>query len=963
MSVPKADQRLLQRHAPELRYHVLEPYRADSCAELTDSFVRGGYSNELRSRDPDRVIARSAPTPGTPRLSLALLAAAAGKQYYPGGPKASKTDYLAAHEGTLVQDAQRLHALPAYGNVTYARVVDGTAGRRWLQYWLFYLDNPFHVGPIGRHQGDWEMVQIAVDAHDRPLWVTYAQHERGARRDWGDVTVVDSTHPVVYVAKGSHASYFDAGTHPRSDIPLGLGKDHTSDGLAPVRPAPRFLDPDVDTWLRWPGAWGATKNLIDHSPAGPAMQKERWERPEEFHAKAVDAVVQVGLEAEAAVVAGPPTPEVAAALAGDALRVDYAFPAVAEGATDPVRVEVAIHGVAGPPSVGRFDVAALRGSVLLARPLGDGPYRVELAAYNAEDDEALAVPIDVAGPASAASPGAPQGGGPAGGVAVAVAAAVTASVPGAAPPQPADAVRVVVHAPRSGPAAVRELHHAVAALAGGPWTVGPLFGPPDRSARELARFQLVSGPAPDVAGTDTPAATFALAQALASLGPAWTVEPDVPSSVSVPDPEEDGAALEDDLPPVAWALKACRLPEAWRLTQGAGVVIGQPDTGYTDHPELIGALDTLRDLDVLTGAADAHAVLRGFPPAAFPSHGTCTASVLASREPGQITGAAPLATVVPIRTAPTVIHVRNAELAIAVNYARTIGCHVISISMGGVLYPGSLRAAIRRAVADGVIVLAAAGQPLPLVVEPASYPECIAVGGTTSAGEPWLLSARGEEVAVSAPAKKVWVAATGNHPSPDQYHVAAHSGTSFAVALVAGSAALWLAHHGQDVLIKRFGAAGLQGAFRWAVRHTATVPPGWDTRHHGAGILNAEALLQLKLADIPVGKPARPSAPRTDTAAWTLARAAALAPGTVDAAARVAATLGEDDAVIAAHGPELLYRMAEHADVRAEVLAPAAGAAAARDSAALEEAPALVTGHPRLAALASPGLRAALSGE
>ncbi|MFL5904085.1 MAG: Vps62-related protein, partial [Solirubrobacteraceae bacterium] len=78
----------------------------------------------------------------------------------------------------------------------------------WLQYWLFYAQNAQDRGIVhtGRHAGDWEMVQLRL-AHGAPVEAVYAQHSGAERCGWDDVRH-EGGHPVVYVANGSHASYF-----------------------------------------------------------------------------------------------------------------------------------------------------------------------------------------------------------------------------------------------------------------------------------------------------------------------------------------------------------------------------------------------------------------------------------------------------------------------------------------------------------------------------------------------------------------------------------------------------------------------------------------------------------------------------------------------------------------------------------------------------------------------------------
>jgi hypothetical protein len=169
------------------------------------------------------------------------------------------------------------------------------------------------------------------------------------------------------------------------------------------------------------------------------------------------------------------------------------------------------------------------------------------------------------------------------------------------------------------------------------------------------------------------------------------------------------------------------------------------------------------------------------------------------------------------------------------------------MSLGGV--PASvLQRAVNRAVAADVIVLAAAGNCVRTVVWPARYDECLAVAGTNSADQMWEGTCRGLAVDISAPAQNVYKAETS---SPDA--VGQGQGTSFAVALTAGVAALWLAHHGRADLLATARARGetLQNMFRRLLAATARRPDGWDSSQLGAGIVDARALLA---ADLNLGR-------------------------------------------------------------------------------------------------------------
>ena len=64
-----------------------------------------------------------------------------------------------------------------------------------------------------RHEGDWEAITIGL-GKKRPLYAAYSAHCGGNWRDWDDVRVSDvprepRLHPIVAVAEGSHANYFE----------------------------------------------------------------------------------------------------------------------------------------------------------------------------------------------------------------------------------------------------------------------------------------------------------------------------------------------------------------------------------------------------------------------------------------------------------------------------------------------------------------------------------------------------------------------------------------------------------------------------------------------------------------------------------------------------------------------------------------------------------------------------------
>lgn len=352
---------------------------------------------------------------------------------------------------------------------------------------------------------------------------------------------------------------------------------------------------------------------------------------------------------------------------------------------------------------------------------------------------------------------------------------------------------------------------------------------------------------------------------------------------------------------ITWALDNMRVPQAWILApeKGMDVVIAQPDTGIVEHAELVGATIALsKSLNLLEGGTDPLDPLSSRM--SNPGHGTSTASVVASSERGRLIGSAPNATLVPIRCTDDVKIFDATPLTRAVTHAIRIGAHVVTISLGGI-WSRSLHAAIRQAVGEDIIVLAAAGNCVGLVVWPAAYDEVIAIGGTNIRDRKWLGSSFGPAVDVSAPAEFVWRAERQRPTSPDDI-ISAGQGTSFATALAAGVAALWLSRHSRAAALAEARRRGtvVQELFRAALQTTARVPPNFPTGL-GSGIIDAEALLTLPLDRIPPYSPLRAAFGSADpSGGLSEALASVIGPGVADTSFDWAAFGAEASALLIA---------------------------------------------------------------
>jgi subtilisin family serine protease len=198
---------------------------------------------------------------------------------------------------------------------------------------------------------------------------------------------------------------------------------------------------------------------------------------------------------------------------------------------------------------------------------------------------------------------------------------------------------------------------------------------------------------------------------------------------------------------------------------------------------------------------------------------------------------------------------------------------VISISMGG-LPSFALYKAVKAAEANGVLLVAAAGNHVRLVVWPARFDRAIAVAATNVECATWPGSSSGGAVDISAPGESVWkadVAADGAEG------ISMGQGTTYATATTAGVAALWVARYRNDPLFQRLKKEGrLTDAFRaliqktaWVPGSAASVPPGvscaagatWNSNRFGHGIINAGRLLAEPIAEPPASRAAAAGEP------------------------------------------------------------------------------------------------------
>lgn len=147
---------------------------------------------------------------------------------------------------------------------TEAPVLFHYVPHRYVTYWFFYAYND---GGIFDHDGDWENVTVHLDAEDEPSEVAYYAHGIAHVYSWAELGR-EGTHPVVFSARGSHASYPAAGLHlaiPKLDQAAAGPRWETALHLRNVLREP---------WWGYGGGWGQVGETASTTgPKGPSPFK------------------------------------------------------------------------------------------------------------------------------------------------------------------------------------------------------------------------------------------------------------------------------------------------------------------------------------------------------------------------------------------------------------------------------------------------------------------------------------------------------------------------------------------------------------------------------------------------------------------------------------------------------------------------------------------------------------------
>lgn len=272
-------------------------------------------------------------------------------------------------------------------------------------------------------------------------------------------------------------------------------------------------------------------------------------------------------------------------------------------------------------------------------------------------------------------------------------------------------------------------------------------------------------------------------QRLQTVGRNLTIAQSIENNVVV-----EGAYVPNDPDVIdqqrTYPLQITHAIEGWDYARGStAVIIAVLDSGITaTHPEFRSRI--LPGYDVVNDDND---------PADDHGHGTHTAGIIAAGIDNSVgmVGICPGCSILPVK----VLNENNAGtwsgVAEGILYAVDHGAQVINLSLGASVSSKTLEDAVNYANAQGVLVVAAAGN---MGVDRKFYPAALdgvmAVSATDANDQRWALSNMGDYIDVAAPGHAVY---STYHDLVNYYGGYNYmSGTSMAAPHVAGLAGLLL---------------------------------------------------------------------------------------------------------------------------------------------------------------------------
>lgn len=178
------------------------------------------------------------------------------------------------------------------------------ASDKYIAYWIFYAFNDWKgkkgVVPLTeRHEGDWERIVVRLDETNSAQQIAYYHHYCEPKIfTWGEMqtgfgsgTGLDAgTHPIVFSAKGGHASYWKPGTFKDNDGQTACGAGGEAEMVVDTAVASTkrwkpwsgagLLNARTSGWYGFGGLWGkpgVAQALYTSGIPGPSTYK--WNDP------------------------------------------------------------------------------------------------------------------------------------------------------------------------------------------------------------------------------------------------------------------------------------------------------------------------------------------------------------------------------------------------------------------------------------------------------------------------------------------------------------------------------------------------------------------------------------------------------------------------------------------------------------------------------------------------------------
>ena len=272
-----------------------------------------------------------------------------------------------------------------------------------------------------------------------------------------------------------------------------------------------------------------------------------------------------------------------------------------------------------------------------------------------------------------------------------------------------------------------------------------------------------------------------------------------------------------------WGITRVNASGLWNITEGAGVKVAVIDTGINyKHEDL---KDNYVDGANYSGLIKGILGINWGDPMDDQGHGTHVAGTIAAVRNGKgVVGVAPKAKLYAVKVMTKDGRGSLSAIIKGLEWAVKNKMNIANMSLGGGPYMESMHKAVKNAVANGVTILAAAGNDGGPVNYPAKYPETIAVSASAPNDTIAPFSSRGEEIEVMAPG--MWIMSTSFEGGYVEHH-----GTSMACPHVAGLAALAY-------------AAGYKtpAEIRAALKKAAVPVKNLTAAEQGAGIPDASKL-------------------------------------------------------------------------------------------------------------------------